>query len=125
MQLKELLNLLLLLLVSQKLSFVVDDAKSINLVNWGFEFIDLFILFVDELIEAEKDKELLFDRVEQLENILAVVQLIDINLHTLKRRIHSQLQLLWDWELAVETIRKQVTPLELTLTVFASTFVLL
>lgn len=91
MQLKELLNLLLLLLVSQKLSFVVDHAKSINLVNRSFELIDLFILFVDELIEAEKDKKLLFDRVEQLENILAVVQLIDIYLHTLKRRIHSQL----------------------------------
>ena len=91
MQLKELLNLLLLLLVSQKLSFVVDHAKSINLVNRSFELIDLFILFVDELIEAEKDKKLLFDRVEQLENILAVVQLIDINLHTLKRRIDSQL----------------------------------
>ena len=91
MQLKELLNLLLLLLVSQKLSFVVDHAKSINLVNRSFELIDLFILFVDELIEAEKDEELLFDRVEQLENILAVVQLIDIYLHTLKRRIHSQL----------------------------------
>jgi len=80
---------LLLLLVFQELSFFVDHPKSLKFVHISVQFIDLVCLFVDEFVEAKKNQKFFFQSVQKFEHVLAIVELIDINFHSLECGIHS------------------------------------
>jgi len=63
-QLHELLDLLLLLLLSQQLGFIVDDSEGVDLINRSLEFIDFLVFLVDEFVQTEQNQQLLLKRVE-------------------------------------------------------------
>lgn len=84
---------LLLLLVFQELSFFVDHPERFKFVHISVKFIDLVCLFVDEFVETKKNQKFFFQSVQKFEYVLAIMELIDIDFHSLECGIHSELQL--------------------------------
>ena len=116
---------LLFLLLLEKLSFLIYKSEGLDFILISLQF-SIFLLFlIDVLVEAEKYKELLLQTIQQFHYVLTVVQLIHINLHSLERGVHCELQFLTHWQFALESIGKQIDARELALAIFAPCLLLL
>ena len=79
---------------------------------------------VDVLVETKEYQELLFQAVEDFENISTEMKLVWVNFDTLQGCIHGELKLLRDWESRLETILEEVNSLELISSFSTATFLL-